>query len=64
MKVKICDFGILLICNQAGLDYYANGEWEKALQLNKHFDPAILCIESAQEQIKMFKKISESLNFE
>ena len=39
-------------------------EWEKALQLNKHFDPAILCIESAQEQIKMFKKISESLNFE
>ena len=56
---------------QAGLDYYANGEWEKsikewekALQLNKHFDPAVLCIESAQEQIKMFKKISESLNFE
>lgn len=56
---------------QAGLDYYANGEWEKAikewekaLQLNRHFDPAVLCIESAQEQIKMFNKISESLNFE
>ena len=56
---------------QAGLDYYAKDEWEKAIKewekallLNPHFDPAILCIESAQEQIKMFKKISESLNFE
>ena len=56
---------------QAGMDYYAKGEWEKAIKewekaltLNNHFDPAILCIESAQEQIKMFKKISESLIFE
>jgi len=53
---------------QTGLKYYADAEWEKAIEiwqeaveLNKRFDPAIQGIQSAQRQIDMFKSIKESL---
>lgn len=51
-----------------GLKYYADAKWEeaievweKALLLNKRFDPAIQGIQSAQHQIDMFNMIRESL---
>ena len=54
-----------------GLDYYANSEWEQAIEvwqeilvLNKRYDPAILGIESARAQIEMYKKVRESMFFE
>lgn len=53
---------------QVGLKYYADAKWEdaievwqKALLLNKRFDPAIQGIQSAQHQIDMFNMIRESL---
>ena len=53
---------------KVGLIYYQNGDWEnaiktwqKALELDKHFDPAILGIKSAENQIKMFDLIEKSL---
>ena len=53
-----------------GLDYYANSEWEKAietweaiLKLNKRYDPAIIGIESARAQIEMYEKVRESMFF-
>ena len=54
-----------------GLEYYANSEWEKAIEewqavliLNKRYDPAILGIESARSQIEMYQKVRESMFFE
>ena len=54
-----------------GLDYYANSEWENAieeweevLKINKRYDPAILGIESARSQIEMYEKVRESMFFE
>ena len=54
-----------------GLDYYANAEWEKAiekweevLKINKRYDPAILGIESARSQILMYEEVRESMFFE
>ncbi len=54
-----------------GLDYYANSQWEEAIEewqailvLNKRYDPAILGIESARAQIEMYKKVRESMFFE
>lgn len=54
-----------------GLEYYANSEWEKAieeweavLKINKRYDPAILGIESARAQIDMYEKVRESMFFE
>lgn len=38
--------------------------WEKCLELDKRFDPAIIGITSAQYQIDMFQKIKESLTFD
>ena len=55
----------------SGLDYYANSEWELAieqweevLKINKRYDPAILGIESARSQIEMYEKVRESMFFE
>ncbi|MBR5400575.1 MAG: UPF0164 family protein [Treponema sp.] len=52
------------------LEYYANSEWEKAietweaiLKLNKRYDPAIIGIESARAQIEMYEKVRESMFF-
>ena len=54
-----------------GLEYYANAEWEKAIEewqavliLNKRYDPAILGIESAKSQIDMYTRVRESMFFE
>ncbi len=54
-----------------GLDYYANSQWELAiesweeiLKLNKRYDPAILGIESARSQIEMYAKVRETMFFE
>ena len=54
-----------------GLDYYANAQWEEAIEvwqdilvINKRYDPAILGIESARAQIEMYKKVRESMFFE
>lgn len=54
-----------------GLEYYANGEWEKAIEqwemvllINKRYDPAILGIDSARAQINMYEKVRESLFFD
>ena len=54
-----------------GLEYYANSEWEKAIEewqailiLNKRYDPAILGIESARSQIEMYQRVRESMFFE
>ena len=54
-----------------GLDYYANSQWELAietweeiLKLNKRYDPAILGIESARSQIEMYERVRESMFFE
>lgn len=54
-----------------GLEYYANSQWELAieqweevLKLNKRYDPAILGIESARSQIYMYEKVRESMFFE
>lgn len=54
-----------------GLEYYANSEWEKAIEewqailiLNKRYDPAILGIESARSQIEMYARVRESMFFE
>lgn len=51
-----------------GLEYYSNGNWEKAvetwnkiLKIDRHYDPAILGIKSAQSQIDMLEKIRESM---
>lgn len=55
----------------SGLEFYSQGdwdmaieEWNKALSLNKRFDPAILGIKSARAQIDMFRHIKESLLLE
>ena len=52
------------------LEYYANSEWEKAietweaiLKLNKRYDPVIIGIESARAQIEMYEKVRESMFF-
>ena len=54
-----------------GLDFYANSEWENAIEeweqillINKRYDPAILGIESARSQIEMYEKVRESMFFE
>lgn len=54
-----------------GLEYYANGEWERAIEqwemvllINKRYDPAILGIDSARAQINMYEKVRESLFFD
>ena len=54
-----------------GLEYYANSEWEKAietweevLKINKRYDPAKVGIESARAQIEMYQKVRESMFFE
>ena len=54
-----------------GLEYYANAEWENAIEqwesvliLNKRYDPAILGIESARAQIEMYNRVRESMFFE
>ena len=54
-----------------GLEYYANSEWEKAIEeweavlaLNKRYDPAILGIESAKSQIEMYNRVRNSMFFE
>lgn len=54
-----------------GLDYYANAQWEEAIEvwqailvLNKRYDPAILGIESARAQIDMYTRVRESMFFE
>ena len=54
-----------------GLEYYANSEWEKAIEkweevllINKRYDPAILGIESARSQIEMYQRVRESMFFE
>ena len=54
-----------------GLEYYANSQWELAieqweevLKLNKRYDPAILGIESARSQIDMYERVRESMFFE
>lgn len=73
-KIKFGDKGRSLVDSevdrlyQTGLKYYANAQWQEAidvwneaLKLNKRFDPAILGIQSAQYQIDMFKMIKESL---
>lgn len=53
-----------------GLDYYANSEWEKAIEcwenvllINKRYDPAILGISSANAQIEMYEKVRDSMFF-
>ncbi len=76
-KIKLGDKGRSLIdakvdeYYEAGLKFYADGEWEKAisiwqeaLKINRRFDPAIIGIESAQYQIDMFEKIRQSLLIE
>ncbi|MCR4899458.1 MAG: UPF0164 family protein [Treponema sp.] len=54
-----------------GLEYYANSQWELAieqweevLKLNKRYDPAILGIESARSQIEMYERVRNSMFFE
>lgn len=54
-----------------GLEYYANSEWEKAIEkweevllINKRYDPAILGIESARSQIEMYERVRNSMFFE
>ena len=54
-----------------GLEYYANAEWEKAieqwelvLKINKRYDPAILGIDSAKSQIDMYERVRNSMFFE
>ena len=56
---------------KAGLIYYQNAEWEsairtweEALKMDKHYDPAILGIKSAEYQIKMFDLIEKSLTLD
>ena len=56
---------------KAGLIYYQNADWEnaiatwqEALKIDKHYDPAILGIKSAEYQIKMFDLIEKSLKLE
>jgi hypothetical protein len=76
-KVMLGDRGRSLIDSKVdsyymqGLEYYSDANWEaaievwnKALELNKRFDPAILGIKSAQAQIMMFNNIKESLKLE
>lgn len=53
-----------------GLVYYYSSEWEKAietwqkiLELDKRYDPAILGIASAQSQIEMIEKVRNSMFF-
>lgn len=53
-----------------GLVYYYSSEWEKAietwqkvLELDKRYDPAILGIASAQAQIDMIEKVRNSMFF-
>lgn len=53
-----------------GLIYYYSSDWEKAietwnkvLEINKRYDPAILGIESARSQIDMFTKVRNSMYF-
>lgn len=54
-----------------GLEYYANSEWENAIEkweqvllINKRYDPAILGIESAKSQIDMYNRVRDSMFFE
>ena len=54
-----------------GLEYYANSEWENAIEkweqvllINKRYDPAILGIESAKSQIDMYNRVRGSMFFE
>ena len=54
-----------------GLEYYANSEWENAIEkweqvllINKRYDPAILGIESARSQIEMYNRVRDSMFFE
>lgn len=76
-KVMLGDRGRSLIDSKVdsyymqGLEYYSDANWEaaievwnKTLELNKRFDPAILGIKSAQAQIMMFNNIKESLKLE
>lgn len=53
---------------QLGLEYFANREyekaiemWQEALKINKRFDPAILGIQTATYRIDMLKKMEESI---
>ena len=54
-----------------GLVYYYSSEWEKAIQtwekvleIDKRFDPAILGIESAKAQMSMIEKVRDTMFFE
>ncbi|MBP3742438.1 MAG: UPF0164 family protein [Treponema sp.] len=54
-----------------GLMFYADGEWEKAIEswekavkLNKHFSPAILGIKAAKYRIEMLEMIKNSLRLD
>ena len=53
-----------------GLVYYYSSDWdnaiatwEKVLEIDKRYDPAILGIESARSQIEMIQKVRESMFF-
>ncbi|MCR4952751.1 MAG: UPF0164 family protein [Treponema sp.] len=54
-----------------GLVFYYNSDWENAiatweeiLEIDSHYDPAILGIKSAKSQMELYKKVKESLFFE
>jgi hypothetical protein len=54
-----------------GLVYYYSSEWEKAietwekvLEIDKRYDPAILGIESAKAQMSMIQKVRDTMFFE
>ena len=56
---------------QEGLNYYAQGNYEKAIEqwnlalnLDKNFDPAIEGIFSAKMQILMFQKLQDIQHFD
>lgn len=54
-----------------GLVYYYSSEWEKAietwekiLEIDKRYDPAIIGIESAKAQMNMIQKVRDTMFFE